>query len=161
MAFSQVGEYVEDLDMVAPMMEIVVQHLKHPNPKVRFSACHCLGQMADDVPKKFQEKFGAAVLPAMLETVEDQVPRVSAHCCSAISNFSEGSTSEQLFPFLPKISEKLGVLMKNGISIQKEHSVTALATTIVQIKEKFDPFFAETIDLLLDCLNTHLEPAYK
>lgn len=89
------------------------------------------------------------------------MPRVSAHSCSAISNFSEGSSAEQLFPYLNQVSEKLGVLMKNGISLQKEHSVTALATTIVQIKEKFDPYFGETIDLLLECLNTHLEPAYR
>ena len=92
----------------------------------------------------------------MVETLDDQVPRVSAHCCSAISNFSEGSSADQLFPYLDQLSKKLSNLMKNGISLQKEHSVTALATTIVQIKEKFDPYFGETIDLLLECLNTNL-----
>ena len=101
------------------------------------------------------------MFPALLQAIDDQVPRVSAHSCSAISNFSEGSSDDQLFPYLDQLSKKCANLMQNGISLQKEHSVTALATTIVQLKEKFDPHFGETIDLLLNCLNTNLEPAYR
>jgi hypothetical protein len=48
--------------------------------------------------------------------------------------------------------------MKNGISIQKENSVTAFATTAVVIKQKFDPHFSETVDLLLNCLNENNGP---
>ena len=39
--------------------------------------------------------------------------------------------------------------------------MTAFATMVVQIKEKFDPFFNETISLLLECLNSHLKPEYR
>ena len=51
--------------------------------------------------------------------------------------------------------------MKQGISIQKENSVTAFATTVVIIKEKFDAHFEESLNLLLSCLNDNQGPEYK
>jgi hypothetical protein len=51
--------------------------------------------------------------------------------------------------------------MKTGISIQKENSVTAFASTAVVIKTNFDPHFAEALDLLLSCLNENSQPCYK
>ncbi|MFN7881080.1 MAG: hypothetical protein ACK5NI_01160 [bacterium] len=45
------------------------------------------------------------------------MPRVSAHCCSAITNFMDGATEELVLPYMADISIKLGILMKNGISI--------------------------------------------
>lgn len=48
--------------------------------------------------------------------------------------------------------------MKTGISIQKENAVTAFATTIVVVKNKFDPYFAETTQVLLQLLNENQGP---
>jgi hypothetical protein len=48
--------------------------------------------------------------------------------------------------------------MANGISIQKENSVTAFASTGVAIKENFDPYFGESVNMLLKCLNENNEP---
>jgi hypothetical protein len=39
--------------------------------------------------------------------------------------------------------------MRQGISIQKENSVTAFASSVVVIKEHFDPHFKEALELLL------------
>ena len=117
--------------------------------------------MADDLKAKFQTKFGAEVFPAMLAALDDPIPRVSAHACSALSNYGENSSQEQLMPFLGQFSEKLGNLIKNGTSLQKEHSVTAFATLVVKIAEQFDAFFPESVELLLTSLNAHLQPEYK
>lgn len=40
----------------------------------------------------FQEKYGEEVLPQLMAVLEDPVPRVSAHCCSAITNFMDGAS---------------------------------------------------------------------
>lgn len=50
----------------------------------------------------------------------------------------------------------MGNLIQNGTSLQKEHSVTALATMVVKIADQFDSHFPDTIDMLLNVLNTHL-----
>ena len=101
------------------------------------------------------------VLPALIECLNDSVPRVSAHCCSAITNFMDGASEELIEPCISQISPILANLMKVGISIQKENSVTAFASTAVVIKTNFDPHFGEALDLLLSCLNENSQPAYK
>lgn len=70
----------------------------------------------------------------------------------------DGADVELVLPFMEPISQKLGVMMTGGISIQKENSVTAFASTGVAIKENFDKYFPESIQLLLKCLNEHQEP---
>lgn len=92
-------------------------------------------------------------MPALITALNDPVPRVSAHCCSAITNFMDGASEELVEPHMTAISPILANLMKTGISIQKENSVTAFASTAVVIKEKFNDHFGESIDLLLSCLN--------
>lgn len=43
MAFSQVGEYINDIQNISAMVPIVLDHLQHPVPKIRFAALHCIG----------------------------------------------------------------------------------------------------------------------
>lgn len=143
------------------MVPIVLAHLKHANPRIRFAALHCIGQISDDMTEDFQSTYGQSVLPALIATLDDPVPRVSAHCCSAITNFMDGAEEELVLPFLPQLSAKLAHHMTNGISIQKENSVTAFATTVVVLKEKFDQHYDETLNLLLSCLETNPQPEYK
>ena len=161
MAFSLVGEYIEDVNGLAARVPTVLEHLQHPNPKVRHAALHCIGQISDDMTEDFQDEYGATVLPALIATLNDPVPRVSAHCCSAITNFMDGASEDLVEPHMNTISPILANLMKTGISIQKENSVTAFASTAVVIKEKFNDHFSETIDLLLSCLNENGGPEYK
>jgi len=51
--------------------------------------------------------------------------------------------------------------MNGGISIQKENSVTAFASSVVVIKEQFDSHFAEALNLLLNCLQANQGPNYR
>ena len=95
MAFSQVGEYIDDISKIANMIPIVIQHLQHPIPKIRYAALHCLGQIADDMSEDFQKNFHEQVLPALITSLDDPVPRVQAHACAALTNFLE-STSEEI-----------------------------------------------------------------
>jgi hypothetical protein len=73
----------------------------------------------------------------------------------------DGASEELVLPCMTTLSQKLGVLMKNGISIQKENAVTAFASSAVAIKENFDPHFNETVDLLLQCLDENPGPEYR
>ena len=161
MAFSQVGEYIDDIKNISVMVPIVLQHLQHPNPKIRYAALHCIGQISDDMTEEFQETYGADVLPALIKVLEDPVPRVSAHCCSAITNFMDGCGEDLAYAHMGELSQKLGVHMRGGISIQKENSVTAFASAAVAIKEKFDPHFNETLQLLIGCLNENQGGEYR
>ena len=70
----------------------------------------------------------------------------------------DGAGADLVFQHMGSLSEKLGVLMQRGISIQKENAVTAFATTVVALKERFDPHYQEAVDMLLACLNDNQGP---
>jgi hypothetical protein len=53
MAFSQVGEYVDEPQKIAIMVPVLCQHCTHPNPKIRYASLHAIGQIADDMPEEF------------------------------------------------------------------------------------------------------------
>jgi len=48
----------------------------------------------------------------MIAILDDPVPRVSAHCCSAITNFMDGADEELVIPNVQVISQKLSLHMK-------------------------------------------------
>jgi len=161
MAFSQVGEYVDDSSKIAQMIPILIQHLSHNNPKIRYATLHCLGQIADDMPEEFQKAYHATVLPALVIALDDQVPRVQAHACAALTNFMEGATEEIVVPYLQQLSQKFCSLIQSGISLVKENAATALASTVEQGKTAFVPYFKETLQFLIGFLNEFHTPEYK
>ena len=76
LAFSQVGEYVDEPSKIAAMIPVIIQHLQHPNPKIRHASLHCIGQIADDMAEEFQKAFHRDLIPAMINALDDPVPRV-------------------------------------------------------------------------------------
>ena len=107
MALSQVGEYLDDVQKIAPMVPNVINHLQHPNPKIRYAALHCIGQMADDMTEDFQDSFHEMVLPALTLMLDDPIPRVQAHACAAMTNFFEGTSEEIIVNYIAAIMPKL------------------------------------------------------
>ena len=66
MALSQVGEYVDDLDQIDPIVKVVITFFNDAHPKIRYAAHHCIGQICDDMQPDFQTRFYGTVrfLPA-------------------------------------------------------------------------------------------------
>ena len=63
MALSQIGEYIEEISEVAPIIECILKFFTDPNAMIRYSVCHSIGQISDDMKPKFQEKFKDEILP--------------------------------------------------------------------------------------------------
>lgn len=76
MALSQVGEYIEEIEEIKPIVQVVLNFIQNPNPKLRYAVCHCLGQISDDMQPKFQETFTDSVLPVLIQSMYDPIPRV-------------------------------------------------------------------------------------
>lgn len=152
MAFSQVGEYVDEVAKIAQMMPVVVNHVAHPNPKIRYAALHCIGQLADDMPGEFQKAYHSQCMPAMMAALNDSVPRVQSHACACLTNFFENATKEIIAPHMQTLSQNFGILIKDGISITKETAVTSLGTVVEKLGEDFGPYFQETVTFLITYL---------
>jgi hypothetical protein len=64
----------------------------------------------------------------LLTGIDDPVPRVSAHCCGAITNFFEGAGDTIAASYANDFISKLTPLISNtNISLVIEHALTALA----------------------------------
>ena len=161
MAFSQVGEFVDEIENIAIMVPIIVENIAHANPKIRYAALHAIGQLAADMPNDFQKTFSSIVMSAIIAALDDSVPRVQAHACACITNFCENATKDMLFPHLQIMSPKLGQLIQNGISITKEGATSALGKFVEKIGEGFIPHFTETIQFLITNLTQFSTPEYK
>lgn len=161
MALSQVGEYIDDLQKISPMIPVVIQHFGHANPKVRYAAIHCIGQISDDMAEEFQENFHESVLPALINTLQDTVPRVKAHVCAAFTNFLEGCPAEVAKQYSEFLLKALLECVQNGISILKENAVTAIASLAEATKEEFAPYYDGTLNALSPYLTGYNEPCYR
>lgn len=58
------GEYIVnsyDLfeDSLKESITAIIGHLNHDNCLTRFAACHCLGQLAEDISIEFSENFAS------------------------------------------------------------------------------------------------------
>ena len=135
--------------------------MQHPNPKIRYAALHCIGQLADDMPNDFQKAFHGDIMPALVATLDDQVPRVQSHTCACLTNFCEHIPKDALNPHMQDLSSKFCMLIKDGISMIKENAATALGTIVEKIGEDFKPFFEETIQFLISYIGEFHTPAYK
>jgi hypothetical protein len=52
------------------------------------------------MPEEFQKNYHSQVLSILIQTLDDQVPRVQSHACAALTNFMEGATEEIVLPYL-------------------------------------------------------------
>lgn len=161
MAFSQVGEYVDEPEKLKMMIPVIVQHCQHPNPKVRYASLHAIGQISDDMPETFQKAYAADVLPQLISSIDDSCPRVQSHACAAFTNFMEGYKQDLTDSQIQGVTQKLMHLVQTGISLVKENAVTALATFVEQAQANFIPYFKETVGILVTSLNQHTSKEYK
>ncbi len=89
------------------------------------------------------------------------MPRVQAHACAALTNFMEGYVGTLDPMYLQEIHSRLVTLVMTGISLVKENAVTALASTVEQAKEAYIPYFADSVNLLNECLRNYQAKEYK
>lgn len=161
MALSQVGEYIDEVSEVKPIVELVAGMLNDANPMIRYAVCHAIGQISDDMKPKFQEFFLDTLLPVLLNklTVED-VPRVTSHLLAALTNFVEGA-EKGVDKFTQQLVQISVTLLQNSISIVKENAMSVIAATAEAAKLAFVPYFNELMPLLFSVFNTHNGKQYR
>ena len=68
------------------MFDILLPHLEHPNPVVRYSTIHTFGQLADDLKEHFAVDHAEIVFEKLIPMINDPVPRVAGHAYSGLEN---------------------------------------------------------------------------
>ena len=131
MALSQIGEYIEDVEKISSVLQMIMGFLKHENPMMRYAACHAIGQISDDMQPRFQQKYGNDVFPELLFIMQnDQVPRVVSHSAAALTNFLEGMKFEQVAGQFDLLISLLLQHSINGMSLTQESALSAISSTV-------------------------------
>lgn len=160
-AFSQIAEYVADIDLVKDMIPTVVDHCKHPHAKVRHSAVHCLGQFATDLKQQFTENYHETVIPALYESMADDVNRVKAHACGSMSNFLEKSSQDIGELYCENILKRLVECSQSSSSYVCGNAVTCISSLAESCQEKFVPYYKEIFEVFLPIIKTPVEKHFR
>ncbi|KAF1771391.1 hypothetical protein GCK72_003217 [Caenorhabditis remanei] len=162
-AFSAVGEGCQR--SMEPHIEQIMVHITRyvndAHPRVQYAACNAIGQMSSDFAPTLQKKCHAAVIPALLESLDrTDVPRVCAHAASALVNFAEECPKSIIGQYLPYILQKLENVLSavfNRLSDKRyqvvvENIVTAIASVAEAAEELFKEHHARLIPNLVHIL---------
>lgn len=161
MALSQVGEYVDDIIQMDPIVNFILNFSYDSHPKVRFAVMHALGQISDDMHPEFQERFHEQVLPVMQKSLKDGVQRVVAHTLAAMTNFIEGSKKAHVSGKIKDILIPCLDFLKEGISLVKENAMSTIAALAEAANFEFTEFWKPTAEVVFSILQNSTKPEYK
>jgi hypothetical protein len=172
MAISQLGEYISEIDEIAPIIITIGKFIDNENPRVRYACCHAIGQLSDDMSPDFQVKYLHDVMPMIGRRLGDDVPRVVGHACAALTNILEPCDQpvEQIQPYLAELYNKLWELIKGNTSTYvKENALSALSALSVgatgreknRTIELFTEFYPDHIQNCLNIIENAKDSTYK
>jgi hypothetical protein len=148
-AVKQTIEYIEDTSHVDQMADLLIKHLEHPHPRVRYTALHAMGQLANDQAPHFQETKHKIVMPILLQKMDDPVDRVAAMAMSAFVSFGEELDRALMLGyaqgFMQKLVSKLQATQHRGL---REESITSIAVIAGVIEKDFSAYYDGIMPML-------------
>ncbi|KZT18501.1 ARM repeat-containing protein [Neolentinus lepideus HHB14362 ss-1] len=150
------------------VVELVVPMFKDSNPRVRYAACQCIGQLCTDMEEIIQERYHEELFAALIPTLDAPEPRVHAHAAAALINFCEGVARETLIPYLDPIFERLLRLLnpagESGRVVKRyvqEQAITTLAMVADASEATFAKHYSSIMPLLLNVLQNAAGSEYQ
>lgn len=148
-AVKQTVEYVEDEVHMNEMAKLLLAHLDHPHPRVRCTAAHALGQLANDQAPHFQDAWHKTVMPKLLQLFDDQVDRVASMGMSAFVSFGEELDNALMCDYAKAFMEKLvSRLQSSKHRMVLEESITSIAVIAGVIGKEFCVYYDAMMPLL-------------
>lgn len=148
-AIKQTVEYADDPAHIDQMATLLMEHVDHPHPRVRYTALHAIGQLANDQAPQFQEKSHAVVVPVLLKKMDDGVDRVVSMAMSAFVSFGEELDSSLMMTYSDAIMEKLvQKLTTSNHRMVKEESITSIAVIAGVIEKDFSKYYDTIMPIL-------------
>lgn len=148
-AVKQTVEYADDEDHIAQMAQLLLGNVDHPHPRVRYTALHAIGQLANDQAPHFQEKSHKEVMPVLLAKMDDQVDRVASMAMSAFVSFGEELDTAFMLTYAPLFMDKLvQKLRTSNHRMVKEESITSIAVIAGVIENDFSHYYDSIMPLL-------------
>ena len=135
----------------AKLTEHVVRFFRHPHPRVRFAAIHCLITFSQDLGPNLQQNTHRLVIPNVVNLIrsESAHPRVQAHAVESLSMYVDMCQDESLMPYLKDLLLVLSQLLQSNAQLQVQSKcVAAVAAIADRAGQQFVPFYDNFVPAL-------------
>ncbi|KAK3832761.1 MAG: importin subunit beta-3 [Linnemannia gamsii] len=144
------------------IVHMVVPFLRDSHARVRFAACHTIGQMATDFAGPLQKNHHAVVLTNLIPVMDDApYPRIRSHAAAALVNFCEDIDKSTLGPYLDAIFDRLLSLLSTGTTFVQEQAITTMAAVADSAGDKFLQYYSRVMPLLMSVLRQATSSEYR
>ncbi|KAJ2366878.1 importin subunit beta-3 [Coemansia sp. RSA 2607] len=140
---------------------LVTDKFNDPNPRVRYAACNCIGQMSTDFAPAMQEKYASETVPRLLAAMGDSHARVQAHAAAAMVNFAEEASKTTLEPYLDALLERLLAMLRSDRRFVQEQAITTIATVAENAQSRFTAYYGAIMPMLLNVLEQVTDADYR
>eukprot|EP00971_Amphidinium_carterae_P130677 2588609-Amphidinium_carterae.1 len=148
-AIKQTAEYVEEKQHLDAMTNICLQSMTHQHPRVRYTALHAIGQIANDQAPHFQEAWHETLMPVWMTMMDDSVDRVASMSISAFVSFGEELDNSLMMGYVHRFMEnlvhKLQSTQHRGV---REECITAIAVIAGVAEKEFGKYYDGIMPIL-------------
>lgn len=147
-AIRQTIEYIDD-EHLNQVVSLVLPHVQHPHPRVRYAAWHAIGQMGQDQAPHFQETTHQTLMPLFLSQFNDPVDRVASMAMSAFVTYGGELDNSLMIEYSHRFMEKLVErLQSSRHRMIQEECVTSIAVIAGVLEEDFSQYYDGMMPML-------------
>ena len=154
------SEFDKEISKVESIFKILFDSTSSPEPKLRFSAIHCINMFCDNYNPSFQKETIKELIP-LLENLlkKETVLRIQCEIISTILSFIQFTTSDALKPYVKELYELLFALFKQNnlpIIIRK-----LVLETILEIISTMEEEISSLAPVAFDMILNYFVQCYK
>lgn len=145
------------------IMKMVFAAFQDPNQRVRYAACHALGQLCTDFQETLQEKYHYQCAESLIGALMNPPnhPRVQTHAASALVNFCDGCEREILAPYLDGFVSNLIHLISSPKVYAQEQAVVTLSVISDVCAEGFCQYYQSVMPILIQIIENAKDQRYR
>lgn len=150
------GSKKQFIQNVHDIVSLILPHLSHPHPRIRWVACHAIGSLAHDLSPKIQQQFDRVIIPEIAKLLDEKYTTIIATALTSLSTFCESVEQNHLVEYLDDILKKLYNLLGSSDDRILGETITALASVSSRAMQYFTPYYDTFIPYLKHILeHTH------
>ena len=146
------SEYDEEITKVENIFPIIFNATSHSNPKLRFSAVHCIRTYSINYNPSFQTDTIEKVIPLLINLLKQEtVLRIQCEIVETIISFLHFTTSDALKPYVKDLFELLfAIFKKNNIPIIiRKLILEAILEIITTMEQEISPYAPVSFDIII------------
>jgi len=148
-AVKQTVEYVEEHSHIDEMAKLLIAHVDHAHPRVRYAALHAIGQLGNDQAPYFQETYHRQIMPLLLKKMSDPVDRVASMAMSGFVSYGEELDKTLMLSYAQEFMQHLVQrLQSTRHRMIQEEAITSIAVIAGVIEKDFALYYDGIMPLL-------------